>query len=345
LATITDIAKAAGVSHMTVSRVLNGAEYQRPTFAKRARKIRRLAQEMGYRPNASARAVRSGRFEAITLLMSADPGNSELPKKMFYGIEAAASEADLAVNLNIVPDDQLTDDAFVPKALREWHSDGLLINYHKRPPESLQALIDGYAIPSIFLNLDADHDSVRPDDRGAGRAATEHLLALGHRRITYVGYSYKKHDWHYSEIERRDGYADAMIDAGLKPVCIDRYHAAMGGPGPYLDVWTEALASTDRPTAIVCYGPDVDVSVVHHAAERAGLRVPRDLSIVTFAGSPAFNALGIDTWLVPEHEVGYVGLQLLQERIRRPDKTLPAKKLPFTLEPGESVAPPRNASC
>jgi len=340
LATLTDIAKAAGVSHVTVSRVLNGAEYQRPTFAKRARKIRKLAEEMGYRPNASARAIRQGSFGAVTLMMSADPYRSELPKFMFYGIQAAASEADLAVNLSIVPDEQLTEERFVPKALREWHSDGLLINYHKSLPAHLQEVIDRHEIPSVFLNLDADHDSVRPDDRGAGRAATEQLLALGHRRVWYVGYSYRHDKFHYSELERRDGYADAMIDAGLEPACIDRYHPALGGGGRYIDAWIAALASPDRPTALVCYGRDVDLSVVHLAAARAGLVVPRDLSLVTFGGSPVHNGLGIATWLVPEHDVGFVGLQMLQERIRRPDKTLPTRKLRFTHEPGESVAAP-----
>ncbi|MGF1632917.1 MAG: LacI family DNA-binding transcriptional regulator, partial [Phycisphaerae bacterium] len=327
------------------------AAYQRPTFAKRARKIRLLAEEMGYRPNASARAIRQGSFGAVTLMMSADPGRSELPKKMFYGLQAAASEADLAVNLNIIPDDQLTDETFVPKALREWHSDGLLINYHKSPPAHLQDLIDAYSIPSVFLNLDVDHNSVRPDDRGAGRTATEHLMAMGHRRIWYVGYSYRHDKFHYSELERRDGYADAMLDAGLEPTCIDSYHLELGVTDPRvytrgltdsrMSGWPAALTSPQGPTAVVCYGPDVDVSVVHHAAARAGLAVPRDLSIVTFGGSPAFDALGIDTWLVPEYDVGFAGLQMLGQRIGEPRKTCPARKLPFRLERGESVAPPR----
>ncbi len=345
MATITDIAKAAGVSHMTVSRVLNGADYQRPKYAARAKKIRRLAAELGYRPNASARAIRQGSFGTVTLMMSADPGRSELPKKMFYGIQAAASQADLGVNLNIIPDDQFDDDKFTPKALRELHSDGLLINYHKSLPTHLQDLIDRYAIPSVFLNLDADHDSVRPDDHAAGRAATEHLLALGHRRVWYVGYSYGHDNFHYSELERRDGYAAAMIDAGLKPVCIDRYHGSLGENHRETAAWERAMGRSDRPTAVVCYGSDVDASCIHLAAARVGLGVPRDLSLVSFHGSPAVNDIGLDTWLVPEHEVGRVGVEMLLQKIERPGQPLPARKLSFTHAPGESVAPPRDVSC
>ncbi len=342
MATITDIAKVAGVSHMTVSRVLNGAQYHRPTFAKRARNIRKLAREMGYRPNASARAMRQGRFGAVTLMMSADPGRSELPKKMFYGIQAAASHADLTVNLNIVPDDQLTDEQFIPKALRELHSDGLLINYHKSLPAYLRELIDRFAIPSVFLNLDADYDSVCPDDFAAGRTATEHLLSLGHRRIWYVGYSYDHDNYHYSELERRDGYAAAMLDAKLEPVSIDRYHRDLGRTHPNAQAWPQALLQPDRPTAIVCYGKDVDVSIIHHAAARAGLCVPPDLSLMTFDGGPAFDALELDTWLVPEYEVGRVGVEMLLQKILHPEQPLAARKLPFTHNPGESVAPPAN---
>lgn len=341
------LAKRLGISQRTVSNAFLPHAVISPRTRQR---VVAAAQRLGYRPNTSARAIRQGCFNAVTLLMSTDPYRSELPKFMLYGIQSAARAADVAVNLNIVPDDELGEQRFIPKALREWHSDGLLINYHKSLPTHLQQLIDRYRIPSVFLNLDADHDSVCPDDRAAGRAATEQLLALGHRRIWYVGYSYRHDQFHYSELERRDGYSDAMIDAGLQPTCIDAYHGELGSTDsrmptlgitdPRINAWPAVLISQLRPTAVICYGHEVDVSVVHHAAARAGMIVPRDLSIVTFGGSPAFDALGIDTWLVPEYDVGFVGLQMLQERIRQPDQPLPVRKLPFTLKPGESVAPP-----
>ncbi len=334
--TQVQLAKQLGVSQRTVS---NAFLPHAAISARTRQRVAAAAQKLGYRPNTSARAIRQGCFNAITLLMSADPYRSELPKFMFYGIQAAARAADVAVHLNIVPDDELGEENFVPKALREWQSDGLLINYHKSLPEHLQQLIDRHGIPSVFLNLDADHDSVRPDDRGAGRAATEHLLALGHRRIWYVGYSYRRDKFHYSELERQDGYADAMLDAGLKPTCIDYYHPELG-TRLLLDAWRRALIATDRPTAVVCYANDLDLSVVHHAATLAGLIVPRDLSLVTFDGSPAVGAIGIDTWLVPEAEVGRIGFKMLQQKIRQPKRMLAGRKVPFTHEPGESVAPP-----
>lgn len=334
--TITAIADRVGVSHSTVSRVLNGADYRRPAYREQARRIRRVAEQMGYRPNSSARAMQSRRFHAVSLLMSADESRSELPKKMFYGLQAAARAADLTVNLNIVPDHRLTDARFVPKALRELHSDGLLINYHKHPPEDLQRLIDACRVPTVFLNLDAQHDCVRPDDHAAGRDATRRLIELGHRRIAYVGYSFKRHNFHYSEIDRRDGYASAMRDAGLTPWLIDATHAELRPERP--SAWDALFASPERPTAVVCYG-QTGLTTVHHAAARQRLRVPDDLSLITFSGSPVFNALPIETWLTPEHDVGRVGLETLCHKIDQPLRTFDARLLPFNRYDGQSVGP------
>ncbi len=344
---ISVIAKRVGVSEMTVYRALNGGEYRRPTFRKRADKIRQMAEELGHRPNASARATREGRFRTITLLMSADPGRSELPKHMFYGIQAAASQHDLAVNLNIIPDEQLTDPSFVPKALRELHSDGLLINYHKHPPARLQEIIERHDIPSVFLNLDADHDSARPDDFGAGQAATQQLIELGHRRIWYVGYSFKRENFHYSEIDRRDGYIRTMIDAGLEPTAIDRYNAVFGQRSTdeiRTEPWERLFCTDKAPTAVLCYG-EIGFSTVHITATRAGLRVPDDLSLATFSGTPRFSGLPMTTWLSPEYEVGRVGLDMLYRKIEQPQELQPAAKVPFTLSPGgKSVAAPNSVS-
>lgn len=337
--TIYDIAERAQVSANTVSRALQtGASYKRPAYAKRARRIQQLAAEMGYRPNVSARATRKGKFNTVSLLMSASRSLSELPKDMLYGIQSAATAHDLAINLNIVDDDQLTDPRVLPKVLREWHCDGLLINYHKHPPKELQALLDRYEVPSVFLNLDVDHDSVRPDDFDAGRRATEHLIELGHRNIWYVGYTYHHNNFHCSELERRDGYAEAMIEAGLEPTQIDCYHPELG-ERLRNEGWVKVLASPDRPTAMVCYGSDTDLSVVHFAATRVGLTVPHDLSLVTFSGSPPSGPIAINSWQIPEYEVGRQGMEMLTRKIRKPHEVMASRKIPFTLcDAGRSVA-------
>ncbi len=344
MATIDDIATKAGVSKMTVSRVLNGASYQRPTFARRAERIRRIADQLGYRPNAYAKVVSTGRFNAITLLLSEDFTRSPLPPRMLYGIQAAAAEAGLTVNLHLVTDQQLDDEQFVPPSLKEWHSDGILINYQKSLHRRLPELIERYRVPAVWLNIDADHDCVRPDDFAAGRDATRRLLDLGHRRVWHVNYSLRKNTGHYSEIERRDGYIQAMTDAGLEPVMIDRYHPTLGDYYHSHDTWVSVLGRHDRPTAIVCYG-SVGLSILQHVVPRVGLRVPDDLSLVTFGSASVFDALPIDTWVSPDDQVGRVAFEMLQQKIAHPDQALCRQTIPFTFAPGESVAgPPQNVS-
>lgn len=345
MATIDDIATKAGVSKMTVSRVLNGASYQRPTFAKRAERIRRIADQLGYRPNAYAKVVSTGRFNAITLLLSDDYTRSPLPSRMLYGIQSAAAERGLTVNLHLVTDQQLDDEQFVPPSLKEWHSDGILINYQKSLHRRLPELIERYRVPAVWLNMDAAHDCVRPDDLAAGRDATRRLLDLGHRRVWHVNYSFRKSTGHYSEAERRDGYTQAMTDAGLEPVTIDRCHSTLGDYYHSHDAWASVLGRQDRPTAFVCYG-SVGLSILQHVAPRVGLRVPDDLSLVTFSSDSVFDALPIDTWVSPDDKVGRVAFEMLQQKIAHPDQALCRQTIPFTFAPGESVAgPAQNVSC
>ncbi|MEM1213149.1 MAG: LacI family DNA-binding transcriptional regulator [Planctomycetota bacterium] len=341
MVTLNDIAKAARVSTNTVSRALQAdVAYRRPTFQKRAEHIRHLAEQMGYRPNASARAIRQGSFNALTLLMSTDPSRSELPKGMFYGIQAAASGHGLAVHLNIVDDAQLESESFVPDALRQWHSDGLLVNYHKDPPERLYELIQKYEVPAVWLNLDADSDCVRPDDFAVGQAAARQMIDLGHRRVWYVGYSYKRDDFHYSEIDRRDGYIAAMRDAGLQPRAVDIYDRELGGLEWRLERWREVFDTPDAPTAVIAYGA-IGLTVVLDAAARRGVRVPDDLSISTFSGSPIFHAGPVSTWLVPDYEVGRRGVEMLIRKITHPNEANHSTKIEFSIsEEGSSVDRP-----
>ncbi len=343
MTTIYDIAKQAGVSHNTVARVLNGAQYIRPTYRKRAEKIRKIADDLGYRPNTSARAIGEGKFRAITLLLSTDRSRSSLSQGMLYGIQSAAAKNALSVNLSIVEDGQLEDENFVPKALGEWHSDGILINYHKTPPARLQNLLDKYQLPAVWLNYETEHDSVRPDDYRASRDATQELIDAGHRRIEYVCYIYRKENTHHSELARRDGYAAAMIDARLKPVCIDRYRDVNPDYSHSLDRWTLRMKSADRPTAILAYS-HTELTLLVTAAKAAGLDVPRDLSFVTFGEHPIFSAINIDTWVTPDEAVGRRGLEMLMTKIAQPDAALTCALLPFTRKRGESFAPVRDVS-
>jgi LacI family transcriptional regulator len=338
MATIADIAKLAGVSDVTVSRILNGkADYRRPTFAKRAAKIHELAREMGYRPNASAMAVRSGRFGTVALLLSADRTWSMLPDQLLAGIRAGLTERDLHLLVEAMSDDVLTSEAVVPKLLRELTCDGLLINYNTNIPPEMLRLIDSYNLPSIWINSKQPHDCVYPDDYQAGATITRHLLSMGHRRIVFGDFnSPTDRVGHYSQTDRFAGYASIMRDAGLPPRRVgDRYAL---GAGRIVDVFMETLREDTRPTAFVCYGPE-DASAAFMAARLLSLSVPQDLSLACFM-ERTHELLGMRfaTMILPESAVGREAVRMLMTKIKHPEHRQACVAVPFELDPGKSLA-------
>ncbi|MEO0965235.1 MAG: LacI family DNA-binding transcriptional regulator [Planctomycetota bacterium] len=352
MTTIYDIAAHVGVSHGTVSRVLNGADYRRPTFRKRAETIRRVAAEMGYRPNTSAQAVRRGTFQAITLLMSNERSRSLVTDDMLFGLQSAARRHGLSVQLATVSHDRLNDEDYLPHALGQWHSDGMLVNFQRHPPARLGELLERYRVPAVWMNADVPHDVVRPDDRAAAREATEHLLSLGHKKIWFVQYSRSPDTTHYSELHRQDGYEQAMHAAGLRPTTIDRHHPTLGyfpAQSGLTDTevrnerWAQALSAPDRPTALVLYGGSTN-TVFPVAAAMAGLRVPRDLSLVTFVQSNVFAGFDYTAWKVPVEDVGARAVDALVRKIAAPAEAIDPICLPFSLSQGQTVAPPADVS-
>jgi LacI family transcriptional regulator len=326
-ATLHDVAREAQCSVSTVSRVLNGREGHFDA-ATRDRVLATVSR-LGYRANAGARATRNGHQGAVTLLMSSlGDARSALPEGLLRGMHDALEEHHLHLNVAFLPDERLTDPSYVPRILREWTSDGLLVNYNKLLPPGLERVIAESRIPAVWINHKRDTDACHPDDLAAGRAATRHLLSQGHRRIAYCSFSYKLESLHYSEVDRRQGYLDAMREAAAEPWVVDRYSHPVTGYAARTDVWSRLLASPERPTAVIAYGVTAAMSVVR-AADRLGLGIPRDLSLATFAGATAYVGQDIDTWLVPEVEMGRQTVEMLLAKLAAPDAPLPSRALPF----------------
>lgn len=327
--TLHDVAREAQCSVSTVSRVLNGREghFDAATRERVLETVRRL----GYRANAGARATRNGRQGSVTLLMSSlGDSRSGLPEGLLRGMHDALDEHHLHLNVAFLPDERLTDPEYLPRFAREWTSDGLLVNYNKLLPPGLERVIAESRIPAVWINRDRDEDACHPDDLEAGRAATRQLLALGHRRIAYCSFSYKLESLHYSEVDRRQGYLDAMADAGAEPLVVDRYSFPAKNYGDRAEIWSRLLSAPDRPTAVLAYGVTAAMSVVR-AVDSLGLGIPDDLSLVTYAGATAYAGLELDTWLVPEAEMGHQAVEMLLAKMAAPNDPLPSRAIPFTL--------------
>jgi len=339
MATLQDIADQAGVSLNTASRILAGQiKGMRRDAVARAALVHRIAQEMNYRPNSFAKAIRSGRFGGIALLLSTQRSRSYLPSRLLEGIEKALVGRDLHLTLTSLPDEVLTRGETVPKILRQAMADGLLINYTHHIPGQMIDLIDRNGIPCVWLNTSCAEDGVRPDDENAAYLATCALLERGHRRICFAhaGQEDTLEAAHYSIGARLKGYSRAVTEAGF-PVMMwwAKYQTQATVRAAGMRRW---LGAADRPTAIVAYAPMTAMGVLT-AAYQLGLRVPEDLSVVTFSDAPSTDlGIQISTMLLPELEMGRCAVEMLEKKIDAPTGHLPSEVLPFSFEQGQTMA-------
>jgi LacI family transcriptional regulator len=341
--TIKDIAAAAKVSKPTVSRILRGKHTEIGISKACADRVQDVARRLGYRPNFAARAISTGRFNNISLVLSRSPWRSSISSQFIEAIHDALADRQQHLTIARLTDEKLTDPDYVPRFLRAWSCDGLLLNYHVHIPPRLVELTREHNLPSIWLNCRIDADCVHPDDMAAGRAATEHLLALGHRRIAYVDWGFewaqRQGTTHYSKEDRLAGYRSAMADAGLESTTMlgDRSNRT-----PVLDLAQQWVAQPDQaPTAVVCYSTG-DARQLQIAYLTAGRRVPADLSLVSFGPPQHCNddLLRFDLLAVPDKAMAQRSVERLIQKIDQPDEQLPPEAVPFDWDTKHLTAAP-----
>lgn len=338
------IADVAGVSRNTVARALNGTTKKAwASTAKRVQEIRQIAQDMGYRPSGSARAIRTGRTGVIDLLLSANTQTSRLPGELLAGIHNALEEQDLILTISRLSDGKIKPKDSMPRILREQVSDGLLINYTHAVDEHILSYLKNYAIPAIWLNADQEFDTIRTNEKQAAFDATTKMIEAGHRRISYAWWH---RSGHYSEIARQRGYENAMIDAGLKPDIqqIGDVTFSQIKDGSKADDRLESAFNLfnkpDRPTAIIPYSSSL-VGVLMVGAAHCNLQVPRDLSICTF-GDSCISQIGkqIDMYVIPQRKMGMLAVNMLLEKLASPKKQLGLQSLHMDYFPFGTIVSP-----
>ena len=337
---LNQIAQEAGVSRWTVSRVLRGETvYVRPHAARRAEQIRESAARLGYRPNAAAQAVGRGRFDTLALLSNADEAEYLSPQ-MLFALQNAASARRQHLVLERLPSRELDRPDAVPQVLRRASCDAVLFHAVGPLPERYEQVVTQYRLPVVWLNAKRPTDCVYFDDLAAARQATDHLIALGHRRIALLSTPADETS-HYSLDDRRDGYAEAMAGAELKPRGIELPVGAVHGHDPRpADLLDPVLTGPDRPTAILTVERDL-AGFAYVSALRVGLSVPRDLSLIGF-GERMSNATGVRIGIcrLPEADLGRRAVDLALRKVESPDDALPPEALPAALELHDTVAPP-----
>ena len=337
------IAREAGVTAMTVSRVLRGQNMGRRRDAKgRADRVRAIAKRLGYRRNMAPVAMARGRFDTVGILESADWSRNHLPEDRKRGIQDGLAPHGLHLMIFRMADAELAKPDSVPLTLQNRMVDGFLLDYIIAYPQRLDALIRRYALAAVWMNSKHKADCVHPADREGIVSAVQFLVELGHRRIAFGDFRWEQQVFaHYSAADRRAGYEQTMRRAGLPPQMI-----AVPERIAYCDratVFLPYLRAAERPTALITPGLTEGLAAIR-AATVAGLRIPEDLALITVTGDVTYTrSLRVAALELPEYEVGYKAAEMLVKKIQRPTETLAPVAVPLKLDGKEFCLPPQKA--
>ncbi|MEE9618293.1 MAG: LacI family DNA-binding transcriptional regulator [Anaerolineae bacterium] len=314
---IKDIAKAAGVSHSTVSRALSDSPLIK---AETKARIQQLAQEMGYSPDAIARSLVTQRTHTVGVVVTTitDPFVAEVVQ----GIEDTAQENDYSVILASSASEPERELAAV-EMLRAKRVDSLIVTSSRVGALYLEHL-ERFGVPVVLVN---NHNrqsgrytfSVSVDNQHGGHLATAHLIQRGHRRIGYVSGPAD----HSDDAERLAGYRLALDESGITfdPALVVHGNGRLDGGERAL----RTLAGlAEPPTAVFCYNDMTAIGLIS-AARQAGLSVPDDLAVVGFDDIPLAAHVYPSLTTVAQHQrdMGRQAMNMALALMAADDSTMP----------------------
>lgn len=319
--TIKDVAREAGVSHPTVSRVIND-DTQISDGTKQ--RVRAIMKKMGYRPDLVARGLVRRRSQVFALIV---PEFNPHVQPIVYGIVEECRRRGYGLML-FSTEYWTQEEMSYAYVVANWRADGVLIYnvvHHDKVTADVREL-RADKVPFVFINKylhEKKIDTVSVDNRRAVRAAVEHLASLGHRKIGILNGNLMSVDG----VERLEGFKAALAEFGLA------WEPRFEGTANYSDAegaeeMTRILQSPDRPTAMFCAN-DLSAMGAIRAAQRMGLRVPEDLSFVGFDDIEAAHWFqpALTTLRPPLRDIGGKAIDLLLRRIADPD--LPHEQIPL----------------
>lgn len=336
MATIQEVARAAGVAPSTVSRYLNGQLRVSP--ATEARMLDAV-RDLGYVPNAQARNLARRRSGVVGFVVP-EISNPYFGAIADYVVDAVERHG-LLVLLCSTRSQAVREASYID-LLASGAIDGMLYLGSFRSNERLAAAIRG-GLPVVVIDepiadLPGVHTVVM-DDYAGGYQATSYLVALGHRQIAFVSGPAEL----ASVQERRRGYEDALRKGGIDPaeqlVLAGHFTEQFG-----MSALPRLLAGPRPPTAAFVASDYIALGMLS-AAETHGVRVPGDLSVVGFDDIrfSQYVRPRLTTIRSPLERLAQVGVELLFERLAGGDSSARTEVLPVELIVRESAGPPPSA--
>lgn len=333
---IKDIARAAKVSHPTVSRALSNSPLVKGETAKR---IRQIAASLGYRPSAIARSLATKRTKTIGVVVTsiADPFIADVVS----GVEEAANDHGYSVflaNSNANPDREVK----VVHSFHERRVDGILVTA-SRVGALYVPLLSQLKVPIVLINNQHPDEtdefiySVTIDNIKASTEVMRHLIGLGHKRIAYIG----DRGGFQSDIERLAGYKQALAFAKY-PFLPELVVHGDGKPEGGGQAMERLLALPNPPTAVFCYN-DMSALGALRALHSHGIKVPQELSLVGFddLAIASYTSPLLTTVSQPKQQMGRMAMEIMIKLLSRIDSKTNIK-VEGKLIIRDSTAPPKS---
>lgn len=307
MVSLSEVAKAAGVSKSVASRALSGdtAARIKPETAQR---VKEVAQRLNYIPNHQARALRSSRTETIALIVPTV--NNAVFGELFAGVQNRAQELNLQVLLGEIHNTE-SDIQRIENLIRRGLVDGAIV---QKPEDMQDKLFQDFLIkkyPVVVFNSEIPKYSgavLLPDKEGV-QLAVKHLVELGHRKIAFIGGT----ELHDAAQRRKKAFHEAVTAVGIEvspELIVDAGWEVEAGQ----NALRQLLESTTPPTAVVVASVNAALGALSSAV-RTGVKVPEDLSIIAIhdiwfaqVATPPLTVVKM-----PLYEAGRIATDVLQE--------------------------------
>jgi DNA-binding LacI/PurR family transcriptional regulator len=325
--TMSDIAARANVSRPTVSIVLNDRHETVGIAPKTRDLVLQVAQEMGYRRNALARAVKTGR--SMTLAYLAGDADIEYSALAFSGAMDEAAECDYSIKRFRLYD--RPEDNKIIERCSEHRVDGVIVNDTGLAVASdlIRREFEQQDVPVVWLDIKDPQPmgvQIFSDDEHGMREAVEHLVQLGHRRLAYIGGI----EGVGTSIPRLNGFKQGLKNAGLKSslTCWTNWVASR-----IFEVTDEIMTRSAPPTAILC-GSDPIALILMRYLRATGRNVPGDVSVIGFGDLARVELAdpALTTIHVPYKEMGREAVRQALAQVEAPETVNKLQNMPFATQ-------------
>lgn len=324
--TIHDIAKKLNLSASTVSRALN----DNPVISETTRKlVKKMAGDMGYRPNTLAANLRTRRTNTIGVIVPLI--NRHFFSSVISGIEDVAYSQGFAVTIS-QSNDKLEKESKIAQTLFANRVDGIIlsIGMETNSYEHIK-LFSERKIPVVFFDRVVDEikaHKIVVDDYGGGYRATRHLISQGAKTIAHIGGPLNLKIYEY----RQKGYCEALKEAGLEldnSLIINNTLSKEEGRKAI----QQLLQNNVKPDSIFCANDTTALSVIIYLQEN-GYKVPEDIAIVGFSNEPFSEVVtpSISTVKQPGYLIGQKAAQLIIDQISNGDSNIEFKTIVMPTE-------------